>query len=352
MSAFNHPQTMEKLTSPMEIVWQWQYEIDIDKLRRLYTMAKEDQWNADKEINWDRKIDPSADVLDAERMPVKTTKFWKTLSKSQQESFGAHNAAYMLSQFLHGEQGALMVAAALVHAVPDYEAKLYAATQAMDEARHVEVFDRYIKKLDKIYPIEHFLKTVLDKTLTQQHWVGMLAGMQMIVEGLALGSFVNMHEATNEPLFKDMLGYVIKDEARHVAYGNVYVKETVSQMHPDDLVPVEDFAFEAVTTMRTARYGGGAQSRVYDQVMIDSGIEPKDFMNAMMKEYMEGWRPKALPGQVHTFKDLMMPQLVRAGLVSSDRIRDKYAKAQVKMFDDVSILKQIEVSLDMDQVTA
>ncbi len=349
MSAFQHPETMEKMKSPMDIVWQWQYEIDIDKLRRLYTMAKQEQWNSDTEINWDREIDPSADVLDPERMPIKTTKFWKTLSKSQQESFSAHNASYMLSQFLHGEQGALMVAAALVHAVPDYEAKLYAATQAMDEARHVEVFERYIKKLDKIYPIEHFLKSVLDRTLTQEHWVGMLAGMQMIVEGLALGSFVNMHQATTEPLFKDMLGYVIKDEARHVAYGNVYVKETVSTMHKDDLAPVEDFAFDAVIAMRTARYGGGgANGRVYDQVMKDCGIDPKDFQMNMMKEYMEGWRPQALPGQVHTFKDLMMPQLVRAGLVSSDRIRKKYEQAQVKMFEDVSILKQIEVSLDMD----
>ena len=345
MSAITKPEILESLSSPMEICWNWSYEIDIDKLRRLYSMAKRDQWDAEQEINWDREVDASADIVGADRMPIKSTKFWTKLSKSQQESFAAHNAAFMLSQFLHGEQGALMVSAALVHAVPDYEAKLYAATQAMDEARHVEVFDRYIKKLDKIYPIDTFLKELLDDTLTHPHWAGMLIGMQMIVEGLALGSFLNMSQAATEPLFKELIDYVIKDESRHVAYGNVYVKEAVADMHPDDREELEDFAFNSLAKMRKARFGGGGQSMVYAQVLQDCEIDPKDFMNAMMSEYMEGWRPKALPGQVHTFKDVMMPQLVQAGLVGSDRIRKKYQDAKVQMFDETNVLTELQDSI-------
>lgn len=346
MTAIDHPETMETLPSNLDMVWQWAYEIDIEKLRRLYDMAKREQWNADEQIDWDREIDPSADILDPERMAIKTTKFWKTLSKSQQEKFGAHNAAYMLSQFLHGEQGAMMVAASLVDGVPDYEAKLYAATQTMDEARHVEVFERYIKKLDKIYPIDGFLKNLLDATLAHRRWECRCVGMNMIVEGLALGTFVNMREATTEPLFKDVLTYVIKDEARHVAYGNVYLKEVLYDMHTDDRAEVEDFSFDALAMMRKARIGGGGDNQVYNNVLQDVGIDPKDFMNAMMKEYMEGWRPKAMPGQVHTFKDLMMPALARVGLVESERIRKKYEEANVKMFDDVSILQGMEVDLE------
>ena len=297
--------TAESIPSRLDVVWQWSYEIDIETLRRLYAKAKRDQWNADVEIDWDREIDPAVDLLDSERMPFRTTRFWEKLSKTQKETFAAHNAAYMLSQFLHGEQGAMMVAAALVHAVPDYEAKLYAATQTMDEARHVEVFERYLKKLDKIYPIDTALRDLLDDTLGQESWVNMLIGMQMIVEGLALGSFINMHEATQEPLFRDLLGYVIKDESRHVGYGNVYVRRAVEDMHPDELAAAEDFAFEAFALMRKSRFSSGAgmgQRPVYEQVLCDSGIDPADFTNAMIEEYQGGWRPKALPGQIHTFK--------------------------------------------------
>lgn len=351
MTAIANPASTETYKTPLDICWQFSYDIDIQKLKRLYSMAKRQQWDAEVHINWDREIDPSADILDAERMPFKETRFWGKLSKSQQETFTAHNASYALSQFLHGEQGALMVAAALTHAVPDYEAKLYAATQTMDEARHVEVFDRYIRKLDKIYPIEIFLKQVIDETLKNENWICMCVGMQMIVEGLALGSFTNMLKATTEPLFRDLIDYVIKDEARHVAYGNVYVKEAIADLHPDDRAEVEDFAFETLKLMRKARFGssngqGQIATGVFGDVLRDSNIDPRDFMKGMVDEYMSGWRPKALPGQIHTFKDLMMPSLARVGLVESDRIRRKYQEADVKMFDDLSIIQQIEVDVD------
>ncbi len=351
MTAIKHPETISRYQTPLDVCWQFSYEIDMEKLRRLYSMAKRQQWDAEIHLNWDQKIDPSADILDAERMPFKDTAFWKKLSKTQRETFAANNAAFALSQFLHGEQGALMVAAALTHAVPDYEAKLYAATQTMDEARHVEVFDRYIRKIGKIYPIEIFLKAVIDATLQHKNWICMCVGMQMVVEGLALGSFTNMLKATNEPLFRALIDYVIKDEARHVAYGNVYVKEAIADLHPDDLVEVEDFAFDALKMMRKARFGssngqGQIATGVFGDVLRDSQIDPKDFMKSMAAEYMSGWRPKALPGQIHTFKELMMPSLVRVGLVSTDRIRKKYADASVQMFDDLSLLQKIEVNVD------
>ena len=43
---------------------------------------------------------------------------------------------------MHGEQGALLCTAKIVETVPWIDAKYYAATQVMDEARHVEVFSR------------------------------------------------------------------------------------------------------------------------------------------------------------------------------------------------------------------
>src|SRR5690606_6061562 len=107
--------------------------------------------------------------LDEERMAVRQMKFWTKLSAAQQETFNAKNSAWILSQLLHGEQGALMVAGELIAAVPDYEAKLYAASQAMDEARHVEVFARYIRKLDDIYPVQPTLKAILRDIMETPH---------------------------------------------------------------------------------------------------------------------------------------------------------------------------------------
>ena len=118
--------------------------------------------------------------------------FFKRLSQTQRETFSAHATAQLLSQFLHGEQGALMTAAALTHAVPDYEAKLYGATQAMDEARHVEVYDRYVKSWRIVYPISPWLKELIDATLAANHYAKIMVGMNMVVEGLALAAFHNM----------------------------------------------------------------------------------------------------------------------------------------------------------------
>ena len=137
----------------MSIAWQFKYFMSQEKLENLYSKAKESQWNADTELDWSIEIDPSKPLLDDQLSGLMRLSIIKRLSQSQRNEFSAHFAAQMLSQFLHGEQGALMTSAAVTHAVPDYDAKLYAATQTMDEARHVEVYDRYIKKLAITYPI-------------------------------------------------------------------------------------------------------------------------------------------------------------------------------------------------------
>jgi hypothetical protein len=140
-------QTAEVLRTPMEIAWQFDYEISIEKLRNLYSKAKRFQWDAERDLDWDQELDAGKPIVDEDRFAFDRIPFFRKLSDSQRERFRAHNSAHLLSQFLHGEQGALMTAAALTHAVPDYEAKLYAATQTMDEARHVEVYQKYVDKL-------------------------------------------------------------------------------------------------------------------------------------------------------------------------------------------------------------
>jgi len=339
-------ETADVLKAPMEICWQFDYAIGIDKLRNLYAKSKQRQWDAAVDIDWSRPVDPSKPILDESQLLFDRLSVIQKLSPAQREDFTAHMSCHLLSQFLHGEQGALMTAAALTHAVPDYEGKLYAATQTMDEARHVEVFERYINKLAVIYPISPWLKGLIDVTLQADHWVKIAIGMNMVVEGLALGAFHNMRRATTCELLRSITNAVLQDESRHVAFGNVYVGETIRDMHPDEREDVADFAFLAVKTMSDAQGGPRGDGRRapdpgFVQMLETVGIDPKDFVKSLMEAGATGVRAKMPPGQTHSFRDLMMPALVRVGAVT-ERSRARYAEAGIPVWEDASQLEALE----------
>jgi len=343
-----HPtDSADHYRTPMEIAWQFDYAIDIQKLRDLYAKAKRQQWDAEQLLDWNQTIDPSKPLVDDRQSAVMQIPFMQRLDAKRRAAFNAHNTAYTLSQFLHGEQGALMVAAQQVHAVPDYEAKLYAATQAMDEARHVEVFERYVRKLAEIYPINGTLKALIDVTLKSDHWVKVCIGMQMVIEGLALGAFHNMRRVTTDPLLRQIVESVLRDEARHVAFGNVYVREAIRDMHDDDREDVAQFAFEAMRYMVEANGGGRRRGQVnmpdptYTRVLENSDIDPADFVRGIMDALGEGFRPSRAVGALHSFRDLMMPSLVRVGAVTP-RTRALFAEAQIRIYDDTATLEALE----------
>ena len=337
----------ERYQTPMDIVWQFDYAIDIGKLRDLYSKAKRFQWDAEQAIDWAQEIDPSRPLVDDARSSIMQFPFMQRLDRTRREAFNAHNTAYILSQFLHGEQGALMVAAQQVHAVPDYEAKLYAATQTVDEARHVEVFERYIRKLALIYPISLVLKELIDVTLKADHWVKVCIGMQMVIEGLALGAFHNMRRSTTDPLLRQIVEYVLRDESRHVAFGTVYVGEAIAAMHPDDREDVAQFAFEAMRYMVEANGGGRRRGEVtspdpgYARVLENSDIDPSDFIAGLQEARAQGFRPSRPVGAIHSFRELMMPSLVRVGAVT-DRTRHLFAEAQITVYEDTAVLAALE----------
>jgi hypothetical protein len=337
--------TREAMASPLELIWDWSYAIEHERLEELYIKAKRDQWNADVEIDWSLPVDPGGKILDEERMALLRLQFFSRFSKSERETFNAHYSAWILSQLLHGEQGALMVAGELVAAVPDYEAKLYAASQGMDEARHVEVFGRYIRKLDKIYPVQPTLKAILVEIMETPYWQAKTVGMQVILEGLALGTFINVRAATGCDLLRQLLGYVTKDEARHVAFGNLYLSTAIGDMEPDARREVEDFALR-VTKKAVAMRRGMEGMDGFDAVLRECGIDPTDFVRAVVEEVKAGFKLNATPGSVHTFKGLILPGIVRAGLVS-DRVRPGYEQADIKLFSDTSLLEQFEQTGDI-----
>ncbi|MCS5634960.1 MAG: ferritin-like domain-containing protein [Myxococcota bacterium] len=339
-------ETADILNSPMEICWQFDYEISREKLKNLYSKSKKLQWDAERDLDWSIEVDPSKPMVSQARNGLDRLPLFQKLSATQRETFVAHATAHQLSQFLHGEQGALMTAAALTHAAPDYEGKLYAATQTMDEARHVEAYEMYIQKLAIVYPISPWLKAVIDDTLLADHWVKIAIGMNMVVEGLALGAFHNMRRTTTCDLLRQLTELVLRDESRHVAFGNLYVRETLAEMHEDQREDVAQFAFEVIQSIASAIGGVDGTGtrkpdpgflRVLDQVGIDHG----DFLRAIIEAGAAGMRAEVPAGQVHSFKDLMMPALVRVGAVT-DRSRALFAEAGIPVWDDLSVIESME----------
>ena len=187
-----------RVTYQLETLWDYDYEPTHDELSALYETAKKNQWNGSTAIDWSRPVGTEGPVLNVKEA-FRGSNFFTRLTAEEQKEVEIRISAWRLSQFLHGEQGALVVCGQLVNSIPELDAKLYASTQVVDEGRHVEVFERYVKKLHKIYPVDPLLKAVLDEILTTNLWELKLLGMQMIVEGLAIAAFNVMRRQTADP---------------------------------------------------------------------------------------------------------------------------------------------------------
>ncbi len=330
-----HSETYETL---MQVSWNFDYQGNIAKLDDLYNRAKENQWNA-AELAWDTAIDPSSPIIAPEHSQYARMPFFKKLSPAQQQTFSAHSTAQLLSQFLHGEQGALLTAATVAHGVPDVKAKYYAATQTIDEARHVEAYDRYVEKIAIHYPMVPWLKTLIDTTLSTNNFCKVMIGMNMIIEGLALGAFNNMYKQTEEPLLKSITFNVMRDESRHVSFGHVYLTPTVAALHVDDREDLAQFAFDAVQILVQGQAAG--MDAGFLKVLEVSGIEPDDFMAGMQEAAQLGITRELPPGQIHSLNDLMMPALVRAGLVTQ-RTKALFEGIGVPVNADLTVLEAME----------
>jgi hypothetical protein len=226
----------------------------------------------------------------------------------------------MLSQFLHGEQGALLCCGQLVDSVPSVEGKLYAATQVMDEARHVEVFHRYLGLLDRSYPVLNGLKNVLDAILAAETWQAKCVGMQIMVESLAMGTFRNMMVQADDPILQNIVRLTAQDEARHVAFGILSLSEEIPKMPEEDRVALEDFALAAIGILRG---GGDGRGVNVAQSIIDAGIDPVEMRNAIAKEREEATGMPFETEQKSVVHEYMVPNLEKVGLISA-RIRPKY----------------------------
>jgi len=326
MSTFGLATTTQEpdLDTAMKVIYQWNYDPEVEELRSLYHKATEAQWVAERDIDWERPIDHkkfSTTPLGA-AIPIEQTSYWRSLDEEQVWKMTRATASFRLSNFLHGEQGALMVAAQLVNAVPHTDAKFYAATQTMDEARHVEVFAKYIKKLDEVRPIAPALKTVLDATLQTDDWMKKLVGMQIVVEGLALYSFREMRNLTEEPLLKHLLTYVARDESRHHAYGVQYIARCVPCLDDAARTELEDFALEAARNLIDRRNQQTFLTAVM-QIWNELGIDAAALLTCVQQERDELTRNMPKGRRLGPVQGFVIPTLKRCGLLS-ERVAHHY----------------------------
>ncbi|MBY0318687.1 MAG: ferritin-like domain-containing protein [Reyranella sp.] len=235
-----------------EVLFNWEYEDGSAELLKLYEKGKQQQWNSSTRIDWSQDLfEDNPMGLSDETLPIYGTPFWDKMTEKEKNWLRFNLQCHTICQFMHGEQGALIATAKIVSTVPDMNAKFYAATQVMDEARHIEVYKRLIHdKFKCAYPITPSLKNLLEQTLSDRRWDFTYLGMQVLVEGLALAAFQRIRDSAKNNLAASVNAYVMQDEARHVTFGRLALRDYYPQLSDAERAEREDFAIEALYFMR------------------------------------------------------------------------------------------------------
>ncbi len=321
----------ELVKAVIDTQFTWDYERTRPALGKLYEKAKTSQWNVTTDLDWSIDVDQAAVVMAnqaanipngfGENVDLTGTPF-ESWTEDQWIQMGIESQNWTLSQFLHGEQGALICTAQIVETVPWIDAKYYAATQVMDEARHVEVFAKYLdEKLSGHYPINAHLKMLLDDIISDSRWDMTYLGMQIMVEGLALAAFGFLHHMTTEELLKKLLRYVMSDEARHVAFGVLSLQEYYKELSSKEIRERQEFAFEAAVRMRD-RF---LQQEVFERMGVDVKEAVKAMQNAPDRPIFQG-----------LLFSKIVPNCKKLGLLDAADgwLRDRFTELGVIQFED------------------
>ncbi len=313
----------EIFKTPLTGAYNWDYIVVDDRIKKLYELGKKLNWNEDFDLDWSQDFPKDQFLINSEifKTPEVELEGYDDLSFEKKIEMDRHRVSWNLSQFLHGEQGALLVASQLVSCAPTFNAKLYAASQTFDEARHVNCFNRYLKeKIGFQYPSTDGLKSLMDKILTDERWDLKFIGMQIIIEGLALAAFNNLKLILNDGLLKQLLHYVIRDEARHVTFGVNYLEDYLKTLSKSEIEDRAQFAFEACVVMRDRLISGEVISKFLDYTPEEA--------RKIAEESEQG----------ENFKNLLftkiIPNLTRIGLIT-DKVRPKYEKLGVLSYQEL-----------------
>jgi hypothetical protein len=317
---------IREVGTTFDSLFTWDYEKgQRTQLNKLYEKAKTSQWNAETDIDWSigGQIDAARDPTSPLNVMGSTNEGpFAKLTAEERATLGHASMAWTLSQFMHGEQGALLCTAKIVDAVPWIDAKYYAATQVMDEARHVEVYSKYLRdKLEWEFPVNVHLRDLLDTVLSDPRWDFTYLGMQIMIEGLALAAFGFQYQFSPDPLLKQITRYVMSDEARHVAFGVISLKEAYADLSAAEIRERQDFCYEAAIRMRD-RF-------LSQEVWEHLGMPVKECCEVMLHNQVQIEFRRVLFSKI-------VPNLKKLGLLDAGDgwLRQKFGELGVLEFED------------------
>ena len=234
-----------------EAAFDWDYDDGRAQMMRLYQKGKDFQWDALDRIDWSLELDAENPMeIPDELNGIQLTPVWARMNSKEQAEYRRHIQSWSISQFMQGEQAALICSAKIVQQVPDMDAKFYASTQVMDEARHVEAYRKLLQKFSVAYPMTEPLQILVDQALRDQRWDMTYLAMQVVIEGLALAAFHNIRDTAQNSLAQQVNAFVMQDEARHVAFGRLTLKDYYPQLTQAERDEREEFLVEACYHMR------------------------------------------------------------------------------------------------------
>jgi hypothetical protein len=327
-----------RVAQNFEANFRWEYDDGRESLLNLYRKGKRQQWDSDYRIDWSQDLDPENPAgLPDEMISIFGSPAWHRLDAKERTRLRHHIQAWQLSQFLHGEQGALVCAAKIVQQVPNIDAKFYGATQVMDEARHVEAFSRLLhEKYELVYPINPYLKSLIDDTLRDSRWDVTYLGMQVLIEGVALAAFGLIRDYAGNPLSKSVTAYVMQDESRHVAFGRLALKDYYPQLTAKERDEREEFVVEGCYLLRDRFLG----DEVWEQMGLPMA-ECKEWVDR--SELMRVYRTSLFARIVPTIKAI--------GLWGP-RVRKAYGDMGILGFADGDVegmgLRDEEIARELD----
>jgi hypothetical protein len=291
---------------PLQLHWTWEYGSEVAELRALYEKGKVNQWNAELDLDWSAPVSNDTWVLNSRASMLAQICQMMGKDEATQKAAMFDEVNYVLSQLLHGEQAALQLCGQLTNVCEKMDEKWYAASQVVDEARHVEVLSKFMqRKMGTIYPIGPTLKLLLEMLLEADTVQKKTLGMQTLFEGMAVGIMDLMRSECLNPLMTDMIRRVEQDEARHAAFGVLMMRRVVREASPEQMAEMEDWSFGILEALNANQ-----QLDMLRLLGPKYGIEPEAVVKLVT----------ALPNFADvnslTYMHTVVPNLKRLGLIS------------------------------------
>jgi hypothetical protein len=301
------------LETPLRVCWTWDYVKEIESLRALYDKGKEAQWNADTYVDWSIPVTDDPPLMPVDQSPIASILRMLGRSEAELAAVVREELEWGISQLLHGEQAALQLTAQLVNCVPDTDTKLFAGQQVVDECRHVEVMAKLLsRKFGTVHPIAPNIKFLLDEMLSTQDWHRKTIGMQLLFEGVAMAVITDIARRTTNPLVRDVMRAVARDEARHAAFGVLALRDQLSKLSREQHEQLEDWTWMCLEVV-----ANGLLASMLDEVAPRHGLDAHAVAQSVFTS------PAFWDARYHMFNHTVLPNLRKLGLVT-ERTRPNY----------------------------